>query len=72
VAKSVNSSLIQLVKPEDGISVDSVQNLMTPATGNILPVLEHTCIMLLILSDYSCLLLFAECNTCFQCFRYCY
>jgi len=44
VAKSVNTSLIQLVKPEDGIPVDSVT---TPATGNITPVTLFTCIGLL-------------------------
>ena len=33
VAKSVNSSLIQLVKPEDGTSLS---NLMSPATGSVI------------------------------------
>ena len=46
MAKSVNSSLMQLVKPEDGISVDSVQNLTTPATGNTMSVYTGTSLIL--------------------------
>jgi len=38
VAKLVNTSLMHLVKPEDGLCVNSVHNLATHASGNFAPV----------------------------------
>jgi len=37
VAKSVNSSLTQLIKPEDAATADSLHNVTTPAAGNVTP-----------------------------------